>query len=208
MPTEHRVAVGIFGFVHRVAMIIIPKQWIFDFPIVLTLADRKLEVLPCDGIPVLVDHHDSKQIAECGEEEAVHVVLHALTHGVAETIENNLTDDQGDDTKNDMSERPALLQGHGDQEDLHADIDGDEESAEEKDHDKQANRIFRTETTQSLERQQRHGETDQEHDRRTSSQQPDRQRCSILIQLKADKSSNHQCGGGSGRKTELYGDKI
>lgn len=51
LQRSHAVAVGKLVFGHQ----------LFRFPNVLFATDRELEIFLCDGIPVLIDHHDSKQ---------------------------------------------------------------------------------------------------------------------------------------------------
>jgi hypothetical protein len=47
----------------------------------------------------LVDHHDGKQIANGCEEEAIDIVLYLVADGLAEDVEDDLTDDKEEDTK-------------------------------------------------------------------------------------------------------------
>jgi hypothetical protein len=47
----------------------------------------------------LVDHHDGKQIANGCEEETIDVVLYLVADGLAEDVEDDLTDDKEEDTK-------------------------------------------------------------------------------------------------------------
>lgn len=39
-----------------------------------------------DSATYLVDHHDGKQVANCGKEGAIHVVLDALANGRVEDV--------------------------------------------------------------------------------------------------------------------------
>lgn len=59
----------------------------------------------------LVHHHDSQEVAERGEEKTVHVMLHAIADGVTKCVEEHLTTDEDHETKRDVAERPAVLEG-------------------------------------------------------------------------------------------------
>lgn len=79
----------------------------------------------------LVNHHDCEQVADSGKQQSVHVVLHTLTDAVGKDIENDLADDKEEDAKKNVSKRPPLLQSSHDQQDLHHNIDKDEDGVED-----------------------------------------------------------------------------
>lgn len=59
----------------------------------------------------LVDHHDGKQVAECGKEKSVKVVLNVIANGVAEPVQDDLSADENQHTEADVTQRPAVLEG-------------------------------------------------------------------------------------------------
>lgn len=99
-------------------------QQLLHFPVIHPGADRELEVLLGDRVPVLVHHHDGEQVARGSEEETVEVVRDALADGRAEGVENNLAGDEEEDAEANVSQGPAVLQRARDQEDLHEHVDG------------------------------------------------------------------------------------
>jgi hypothetical protein len=78
----------------------------------------------------LVDHHHGKQVAESCEEQTIQIVLHVVANGVAERVQQDLSDDEDQQTKQDVSKRPAIIQCVGDKQQLHHDIDGHCDSVE------------------------------------------------------------------------------
>lgn len=62
----------------------------------------------------LVDHHHGKQIAESCEEKTIQIVLHVVADGVTERVEQGLSDNEDQQTKGNVSQRPAIIQGVGD----------------------------------------------------------------------------------------------
>ena len=76
-----------------------------------------------DGIPVLVHHHDAKEHAQCEEEEAVDVVFDGVADGDAERKEEDLCDGEKGGAKDDVADRPAVVEGAEDEDELGYDVD-------------------------------------------------------------------------------------
>lgn len=58
----------------------------------------------------LVDHHDRQEVTEGGEEQAIQIMLDFVTDGVAESIKKNLADDENNNPKGNVTQRPAVLE--------------------------------------------------------------------------------------------------
>ena len=71
------------------------------------------------GHPYLVDHHNGKEIADCREEETVKVMLCIVANAVAKDVEDHLANDEEENTKGNVAERPSILKGVCHQDDLH-----------------------------------------------------------------------------------------
>ena len=95
------------------------REQLFDFPIPLFSPNAEFEVFPGDGVPILVHHHDSKQIAYRGEEEAVEVMLDAVADAVTEDVQDHLACNKDTHAKGDVSQWPSILEGVYDEDDLH-----------------------------------------------------------------------------------------
>lgn len=63
MALVHRIvsSISTLGIVHHV--VFGGEKWVLDLPHRLLRADRELEVLPGDAVPVLVDHHHREKHA-------------------------------------------------------------------------------------------------------------------------------------------------
>ena len=57
----------------------------------------------------LVNHHDRQEVTKGGEEQAIQIMLNLVTDGVAESIKKDLTDDKNNDSKTNVTKRPAIL---------------------------------------------------------------------------------------------------
>lgn len=116
-------------------------QQLLDLPVVHPDAHRELQVLLGDRVPVLVHHHHRQQVARRGEEEAVEVVRDALADARAEGVEEDLAGDEEEDAEGDVAQRPAVLEGAGDEDDLHQDIDCKLDGIEQVEHDEDADSV-------------------------------------------------------------------
>lgn len=103
----------------------LPAEQALDLPYRLLGADRELQVLFSDGIPVLVHHHHGKKCAQCREEGAINVVGDGITNGDREAILDDLADDEEGGTKQDVADGPAVVQGAKDEDELKDDVDDD-----------------------------------------------------------------------------------
>lgn len=129
----------------------------------------------------LVDHHDCKEVADSGEDETIHVMGNAFADGLAESVDKYLAYDEEENAEGDVTQRPSVLKCSGDEQNLHDDVDSEEDCVEDVKNDKEANSVVRAETTPALEGQDADEESDGEHCSRADSKQPDAQEGSIFI---------------------------
>lgn len=99
--------------------------------------DRKLQILLCDRVPILVDHHHSQEITNGGEEEAVEVVFDLGAYFGGEGVEGNLSDDDEEDADCNVTEGPSVFEGVEDEGDLEDYVDDEEDAVEDVEDDKE-----------------------------------------------------------------------
>lgn len=108
------------------------REEFFHFPSVGLDADREFEVFFCDGVPelnyvsdlgktifvrvcvtatYLINHHDSKQIANRSKEQPIQIMLDIVADGITKPVKKNLPYDEYQNTDNNVPKRPAVLQG-------------------------------------------------------------------------------------------------
>lgn len=71
----------------------------------------------------LINHHHSEKITYRGKEKPIEIVLHVVADGIAEDVQNDLSDYKEEDAKGNVSQRPSILQSVGDKDHLHDHID-------------------------------------------------------------------------------------
>ena len=82
-----------------------------------------IEVTYSDTVPVFVDHHDAEKHAQSEEEQAVDVVFDGVADGNAEGEQQNLREHPEARAEDDVADRPAVLEGTEDEDQLRHDID-------------------------------------------------------------------------------------
>lgn len=110
----------------------------------------------------LVNHHDSEEIADSREEEPIQIMLCSIADCAAENIENHLANDEEENAKADVSERPSILQRCRDKDDLRDDIDGKEYGVDEVKHHKESQCVCGRQAP-ALERQKRDSPGQEKH---------------------------------------------
>lgn len=118
----------------------------------------------------LVHHHDSQEVQESREEEAIHVVLHVRANGLGQGVKQDLANNEGENTEADVPQRPALLQGAHNQKSLHNDVDEEEDGGENVDDHEEANGVFRVQAAPALECEQSNDKADGEHGKTADAQ--------------------------------------
>lgn len=86
------------------------KQRVLHLPHRGFTSDREFKVLLRDRIPVLIHHHDAKEHAKREEEDSVDVVFHSIADCCREGKEHDLSNDEEGGTKNNIANRPAVLE--------------------------------------------------------------------------------------------------
>ncbi|KAJ8114255.1 hypothetical protein OPT61_g3818 [Boeremia exigua] len=160
------------------------------------------------GITNLVNHHDCKQIADGCKEQAIEIVLDSVADGVAEDIQNDLSNDEEENAKNNVTHRPAVLEGADNENDLADEIDEEEDGVDKVGNDEDADWVLSIQARPVLEGQKRNGAANDEHGQGSQAQQPDRQGGSILIQLKTNESVNQQASAKGRDESVLGGGKV
>lgn len=57
----------------------------------------------------LVHHHYCEEVAYRGKKQSVKVMLHVVADGLAEDIQNNLSDHEEENPKCNITKRPSIL---------------------------------------------------------------------------------------------------
>lgn len=119
-----------------------------------------------------------------------------------------MADDKEEDAKRNVAERPAVLQGARNEEDLHYDVDKQLNGVQQVQDDKQADRVGGRKTSPALKSADGDEECDGKCDQRAGTQQPYRQRGAVLVQLEADEAIDKQAGDESAGEAALEGNKV
>lgn len=82
-------------------------------------------------------------------------MLNIVANDIAELVQEDLTNNEDQHTERDMSKRPAIIQCVGNKKQLHGQVNGDRDSVEQVEHDKQTDCIVRSHGTPGLEGRQR-----------------------------------------------------
>lgn len=135
-------------------------------------------------------------------------MLHVRADGLGKCVKQNLSDDERANAESDVPQWPALKQGADNQHNLHDDVDEKEDGGENVDNDEESNRVVWVKTTPSLESEQGDHKADDEHGQTADAQQPDRKRCTVLIELETNETVDHQANAGRACETTLYGDEV
>ena len=156
----------------------------------------------------LVDHHDSQEIAGCRNEQSVNIVACGLANSRAQRVQNNLANNEEDDGKGDIAQRPSVLQCAHNEDDLHGKVNDELDGVQEVQDNKEADRVGRAKAGPRFEGSQGDQEGYDECDKRSQSEQPYRQRRTVFVQLKAHKSIDQKTGDERRNETRLHGDKV
>lgn len=115
------------------------------------------------AISYLVDHHDGQQIADCREEEAIEVVADPFTDSIAEDIQNHLSNNEEENTKGNITQRPTVFERPNNQQDLTAEVDEEHDRVYDVGDDEDADGVLVVQAGPILESEQRHSAGDDEH---------------------------------------------
>lgn len=119
-------------------------------------------------------------------------MLDILTDPLTERVQDDLPNNEEENAKRNVPERPPVLQRIRHQNHLHYHVHEQLDRIDQIQHDKQPGRVHRPQPGPPLEREQTDCKRDGKHAHTRQPQQPDGKRRPILIQLKAHKSINQQ----------------
>lgn len=91
-------------------------------------------------------------------------MLYIVANRVGKEVEDHLTDDEEEDAKDDVTQRPTILKCGGDEKDLHDDVDKDADSVYQVHDDEQTGCWSGGETSPAFESEKTHGKRDYGHE--------------------------------------------
>lgn len=130
------------------------------------------------------------------------------TDGRAEGVEDDLTGDEEEDAKGNVTEGPSVLQRPDDQQNLQSDVDDELHAVEQVQDGEEADRVGRAQARPRLERGQRHEEGYDKGGEGAQPHHPQGQGSAILVQLEADEPVDHEAGDHGGGEAVLDGDEV
>ena len=135
-------------------------------------------------------------------------MFHIVADGVAEDIENDLTNDEEEYAKRDVPKRPSILERIGDENYLHDDVYQQAYPIDQIKHHKEPQSVGWAQPQLVLEGQDRNRPWNQKHANRGASQQPHRLGGTIFVQLKAYKAIDQEASAQGGCEAILHGGEI
>jgi hypothetical protein len=111
----------------------------------------------------LVYHHDCEKIADGGEKETIEVVLHLVADGVTKDVQDNLADDEEEDAKGNVTNRPAVFQRTHDEDDLADSVHEEEDGVDNVRDNEDADGVVGAQARPVLEGEQRNGAANDKH---------------------------------------------
>lgn len=135
-------------------------------------------------------------------------MLHGFADGAAEEVEDHLPDDEEEDAKRDVPQRPAVLQRVRDEDDLHDGVDEQADAVEQVEHDEQPHGVGGAQPGEVLEGEERDGEGEDEGAGGAAAQEPDGLPRAVLVELEADEAVHEQAGAERGGEAVLHGGEV
>ena len=135
-------------------------------------------------------------------------MLHVRADRFGESVEQDLSNDECQNTEADVPQWPAHLQRTDDQQSLQNDVDKQEDRGEDVDDHEETDRALWAQTRPSLEREQSNDEADRKHGYTADAQQPYRESRSIFIELETDEAVDHQADTCGAHKTALHSNEV
>lgn len=120
---------------------------ILNLPDIVLTSHTKFQILLSDRVPILIHHHDGEKGADGAKEIAVDIMLSSLTELNTDSQLEYLTEDKKGQSKQDITQRPAIIQSIQDQNDLHHHVDEEEYTIEDKVDDEESCSITRAESS-------------------------------------------------------------
>ncbi len=119
-------------------------------------------------------------------------MLDVLADPLTEGVQDDLADDEEEDPKRNIAQRPPILQRVHHQNNLHHNIDQQLNPINQIQHDEQPGRVHRPQPCPPLEREQTDRKRNHKHPQTRQPQQPHRKRRTVLVELKSHKPINKQ----------------
>lgn len=119
-------------------------------------------------------------------------MLYSFADGVAEDIEDDLANNEEENAKGNIAQRPAVFQRADYEEDLAGNIYEEADCTQNVCNDEDTDGVFWRQAGPSFEREQRDCGADDEHCERGKSEQPDRKRRPILVHLETNEAINSE----------------
>ena len=91
-------------------------------------------------------------------------MLYLVADGVAEDVEDDLTNNEEEDAKRNITEWPAVFKGSNNQNNLADSVDEEANGVDDVSNDEDSDRVSRVQSGPALEGQEAHSTTDDEHD--------------------------------------------
>ena len=135
-------------------------------------------------------------------------MLHVTADGITKDIDNDLANNEEEYPKRNVTQRPTILQGVRNEDDLHHHVHEHTDPVNDVEDHEKSDSLSRSKTSPSLERQQRHGTGDYEHAERGKPKKPDRERSAIFVKLEADKAVDQETSAQGGGESILHGTKV
>lgn len=146
----------------------------------------------CGRTTYLVDHHDGHKIASRRKEQTIQVVADGRANWRAESIQDDLTHDEEEDTESDIPERPPILKGPDHQQYLQRYVHHQLHGVEDVQHHKQPDGVGRPKSCPRPEGGEGDEERDGEGGDRADTHHPQRERSPVLIELEADEAVDQE----------------
>ena len=134
-------------------------------------------------------------------------MLHLLAQRIRKHVQHDLSGDEEQRSEEKISQRPAVLQRERDEQDLHDDVDEQEEPVEQVEDDEEGDGVGRAEAGPALKGHDRDDKGDGKHEHGRAAQQPDGQPRAVLVQLEADEAVDQQARAQRRREAALHGDE-
>lgn len=121
----------------------------------------------------------------------------------ADGIQNDLADNEEEDTKGNVAQRPAVLQGSNDKKNLEGDVDEKLDGVKQVEYDEQSDGVGGAEACPRLEGRKRNQETDGKCYDAAYTEKPDGKRGAVFVQLESNKAVDQQASDECRRQAVL-----
>lgn len=135
-------------------------------------------------------------------------MAHSCANPRAEGVQDDLSNNEEEDAKGDITKRPTVLQRAGNQQDLHTKVHSKLNRVKQVEDDEKSDGVRGAQANSRLKSRQRDEEGNGEGHKRADSQHPNTERGSIFVELEANKTIDKQCRNHCTGETILYRHKV